>query len=273
MRADLLLSGRLDAWLAPAEPPPLWLFVHVPKTAGSSLVADLEDVVPHYRSIHIDHTDRSRPGPERYDIATEEFLRVQGTSPARIASGHVQWRQVARIIAGVPGVRLVTMLREPKARLVSDYLYQRSPMHPLADEVKSRIPDFDAFLELKGQRNRTARHLVPKRLIDEGDPGPILAHIRARFAFVGIQERYELCFRALTARLGRQMRPTARKRVNDGAAEEKAAALARLEVPEVQARLAELNAVDLAIYEDVARAWDAIATQMSERLDAEMVGV
>ena len=34
-----LLAGRFDAWLAPREAPPLWLFVHVPKTAGSSLAA------------------------------------------------------------------------------------------------------------------------------------------------------------------------------------------------------------------------------------------
>ena len=270
MKAELLLSGRLDAWFAPAEPPPLWLFVHVPKTAGSSLAADVAGIVPPYRSIHIDHTDRSRPGPERFDTATEAFIQAQETSPARVASGHVQWRHVARIVAAVPSVRLFTMLREPRARLVSDYLYQRSPMHPLAAEVKARIPDFDAFLELRGQQNRAARHLAPRRLIDAGDPAPVIAHIRSRFAFVGIQERYELGFRALTTRLGRQMRPAARKRVNEGAAEEKARVMERLDAPEVQARLAELNAVDLALYADVAKAWDVIAAPLAERLDAMM---
>jgi hypothetical protein len=269
MRAELLLSGRLDAWLAPADQPPLWLFVHVPKTAGSSLASDVAGIVPPYRSIHIDHSDRSRPGPERFDAATEDFIAQQATSPARIASGHMQWRHVARIIAAVPGVRLFTMLREPKARLVSDYLYQRSPMHPLAAEVKARVPDFDAFLELRGQQNRAARHLAPRRLIEAGDPTAVIAHVRTRFAFIGIQERYELGFRALTARMGRQMRPSARKRVNEGA-EEKASVMERLAKPEVQARIAELNVVDLAIYADIAKAWEAIATPLTERLDAMM---
>ena len=273
MRAELLLSGRIDSWLAPAEQPPLWLFVHVPKTAGSSLASDVAAIVPPYRSIHIDHTDRSRPGPERFDAATEAFIQAQESSPARIASGHVQWRHVARIIAAVPGVRLFTMLREPKARLVSDYLYQRSPMHPLAAEVKARIPDFDAFLELRGQQNRAARHLAPLRLIEAGDPAAVIAHIRSRFAFIGIQERYELCFRALTARLGKQIWPSARKRVNEGAGEERAAVMARLEAPEVQARIAELNAVDLAIYAEVTTAWDSIAVPLTERLDAMMAEV
>jgi len=267
MRAELLLSGRIEAWLAPAPPPPLWLFVHVPKTAGSSLAADIEEMLPAYRSIHIDHADRSRPGPERFDAATEAFLQ-EHAARTRFASGHVQWRQVARILAGVPGTRLFTMLREPHARLLSDYLYQRSPMHPLAGEVRQRIPDFDAFIELKGQRNRIARHLAPRRLIEEGDPAPVIAHILKRFAFVGVQERYELCFRALTARIGQVTRPGARRRVNEGEDEQREAAQARLADPALRARIAELNGVDIAIHAQVAAAWAGIAAPLEARLDA-----
>ncbi|WP_270938235.1 sulfotransferase family 2 domain-containing protein [Falsiroseomonas oryzae] len=272
--ARQLLAGRFDAWLAPGEGPPLWLFVHVPKTAGSSLGTDLAAMpaLQPYCNIHIDRTDRtdrSRTAPERYDDATEEFLAQHAAKPFRFASGHVQFRQVKRITDTVPGTRLFTMLREPVARLVSDYLYQRSPMHPLAEEVKARIPDFAAFVELKGQRNRIARHLLPPRVVTEGDVPAALEMLRNRFAFVGVQERYELGFRALTALLtGRPARPAARKRVNEGAAEEKAAVTASLRDPALQARIAELNAFDLRVHEAIAADWDRIAAPLAAWLDA-----
>ncbi|WP_372622114.1 hypothetical protein [Falsiroseomonas sp.] len=264
-----LFAGRFDTWLAPGPRPPLWLFVHVPKTAGSSLAADLAALIPPYRSIHIDHTDRSRPAPERYDIVTERFLEAQAAAPCRIASGHVQFRNVKRISDAVPGTRLFTMLREPVARLVSDYLYQLSPMHPLAAEVRARIPDFAAFVELKGQRNRIARHLLPPKVVADGDVAGGLDLLGKRFAFIGLQERYELGYRALTAlTAGRPSRPAARKRVNEGAAAEKAEVMQALEEPALRARIAELNAFDLGVHAAIAAEWDRIATPLDAWLAA-----
>ncbi len=271
MKADDLLSGRFDAWFAPARPVPLWFFVHVPKTAGSSLTADLAPIVAPYRSIHIDHADRSKPGPVRFDEATEAFVTAQAILPARFASGHVQYRNVERILQAVPGTRLFTTLREPVARLVSDFLYQRSPMHPLAEEVKRRIPDIDAFVELKGQRNRMARHLLPPRFAKSGDVAGAVRFLRMRYAFVGIQERYELGVRALSTRLGKQRLPSARMRVNEGAAEERAQALARVADPALRRRIEELSGLDIAIYAEIAGAWERIAAPLAARLD-EMAG-
>jgi hypothetical protein len=263
-----LLAGRFDAWLAPREAPPLWLFVHVPKTAGSSLAEDLAALIPPYRSIHIDHLDRARPAPERYDAATEAFVAAQQRAPCRFASGHVQFRHVQRILAALPGTALFTMLREPVSRLVSDYLYQRSAMHPLAAEVRARIPDFAAFVELKGQRNRIARHLLPPRMVQEGDVAAGLNALRNRYAFVGVQERYALGYRALTTLLaGRPASPAARKRVNDGAAEEKEGVMHALEDAALRARIAELNAFDLGIYQAIAADWDLIAERLARFLD------
>jgi hypothetical protein len=267
MSCDLLFSGRFDAWLAAAPKPPLWLFVHVPKTAGSSLSADLAPQIGPYRSIHIDHSDRERTGPERFDIAVEGFLAGLAHERVGFVSGHILQRHVARIQAAVPGTALFTMLREPTARLVSDYLYQRSSMHPLAAEVRARVPDFDAFLELRGPRNRAARHLVPLPLVKAGDAERAIAHVRRNFAFVGVQERYALSFRALTAMFGQSRLPGERKRVNEEAQEERAAILARLEQPAMQARIRAENAVDFALWQHFAGAWDAVAAPLAAHLD------
>ncbi len=265
----LLFGGEFGAWIATAgQPvPPLWLFVHVPKTAGSSLAADLASHLAPYRSIHIDHLDQDRPAVERFDIAVDQALVAHAAAPFRFASGHVQYRHVERMRRAVPGMRLMTMLREPSARLVSDYLYQRSPMHPLAAEVRRRVPDFEAFLALKGPRNRMARHLLPAALIEAGDTAAAIAQIERDFAFVGVQERYALCFRALTAMLGRSRAPGESKRVNSAAAEERADIAARLKEPDFAARIAAANAMDVALWRYFAARWDAIAAPLEAWLN------
>lgn len=256
-------DGDFEAWLAALQPPPpLWLFVHVPKTAGSSLTSDIAAGLRPYRSLHIDHLDRARPAMQRYDTAVEQALAAWREAPFRFASGHVQQRHVARIVQGIPGTRLFTMLREPAARLVSDYLYQRSPMHPLAEEVRRRVPDFDAFLDLPGQRNRTARHLVPKPVLDSGDAEAAIAHVEAHFAFLGLQEHYSASFSALTRMLGQARAPAARLRVNSAAAPERAEIAARLADPALSARIAAANAMDLALYRHFAARWQDIAPRL-----------
>ncbi|MGX9964985.1 hypothetical protein ACVFYP_16775 [Roseomonas sp. F4] len=254
-------AGDFDRWVA-ASDPPLWLFVHVPKTAGSSLTSEISQHLRPYRSLHIDHLDRSRPAMLRYDTAVEEALEAYGAAPFRFASGHVQQRHVARLMQGVPGARLFTLLREPAARLVSDYLYQRSRMHPLAEEVRRRIPHFDAFLDLPGQRNRAARHLVPKPIVDAGDAAAAIAHVEANYAFLGLQERYALSFRALTRMLGQGRPPQARLRVNDAANAERIEISARLADPELMGRMAELNGMDWALYRYFAARWDSVARRL-----------
>jgi hypothetical protein len=265
MSLERLLAGDLAGWLA--DPPPaFWLFVHVPKTAGSSLTAELSQELTPYVSLHIDHLDRSRPGPVRFDAVVERFLAAQPARPPRFASGHILWRHASRIASERAGTALLTLLRDPVARHVSDYLYQRSAQHPLWREFQSKVPDFAAFLELPGPRNRAARHLLPEAMIRAGDPAAAIAHVRRHFAFVGVQEQYALAVRLLTARLGTARAPTARKRVNEEAAAERAATLAALQDPALRARLLADNAMDVALHRHFAAAWDRAAPALEAAL-------
>ena len=265
MTLSLLFDGAFEAYAEAARRDAgLWLFVHVPKTAGSSLGSELAQLAPPYHNIHIDHLDRDRPGPERFDAAVARFLdAARGAAPPfRSASGHLQYRHMEAIRTALPGVRPVTMLRHPMRRLVSDYRYQRSPMHPLHAEVAERAPDFRTFLDMRGPQNRMAKALVPMPMIRRGKVREAVAHVMDRFTFVGLQEHYALSFRLLTTLVGgTPVAPTERRRVNEDGAPV-------VITPELEALARERNAMDWAIHDAVAERFTAIAERASAWLDA-----
>jgi hypothetical protein len=259
---NTLLDGRFEDYVETTRRgAKLWLFVHVPQTAGSSLSGEFSSELKPYFNLHIDHMDRAKPAKERFDDKVAEFVEAAKTRNFRSASGHI-WQQHAQTIRkAIPGVRQVTLLREPAARVLSDYNYQRSPMHPLHEEVIARTPDFMSFAEQPGPRNRMARHLVPMAMIRQERLEDAVEHVRRTFAFIGLQERYDLYFRLLTLLTqGRVKQPGDKKRVNE--AKEKSAL-----TDEQLERVRELNRVDFAIYDAVAGWLGAIEEDLAAWLD------
>lgn len=257
-----LLDGRFDEYLETTRRGArLWLFVHVPKTAGSSLSGEFSSELKPYFNLHIDHMDRARPAKERFDDKVAEFIEAAKTRNFRSASGHIWQQHALAIRKAMPGVRQITLLREPAARVLSDYNYQRSPMHPLHEEVIARTPDFMSFAEQPGPRNRMARHLVPMAMIRQERLEEAVEHVRRTFAFIGLQERYDLYFRLLTLLTqGRIKEPGDKKRVNE--AKEKSAL-----TDEQLAQVRELNRVDFAIYDAVASWLAPIEANLAAWLD------
>jgi hypothetical protein len=251
MLMDLLFEGRFEEYLEAAALPPegLCLFVHVPKTAGTSLRAELARLLRPDANIVVDYTDTDRSFHERMDEAVARFLAPGPARPPRFASGHILERHVRRISAARPGTRLVTFLRDPVARVVSDYRYQRSPRHPVHAEFAARVPDLASYIDLRWEANKMAQHLVPAELVQAGDPARCVDFVMRHYAFIGVQEFYALSFRALTALLGAPGWPSIRENVNGEDPSERA-------VPdELAARIRAANALDDAIYQHVLRGW------------------
>lgn len=262
MLMELLFAGRFDDWLREAaigEEP--CVFVHVPKTAGTSLRTELARRLQPDVNIAVDYADTSRSFQARMDEAVDAFLvRAKAAPPPRFASGHLLGRHVLRIAAALPGARFVTLLRDPVARVVSDYRHQRSPRHAVHRDFIRRVPSFDAYLELPSEHNKAAQHLVPPAVLQRGDAAECVAHVMRRYAFVGVQEMYPLCFRALTALLGSPAWPELRENVNrddDGVQEVP---------PGLAARIRAANALDCAIHDAVLPRWQAQAAALAGRL-------
>jgi hypothetical protein len=221
---------------------PLWLFVHVPKTAGSSLTAEAQAILKPSFNIDIDHTDTTRTYQAKFDAAVSEFVTKYATAHHRFCTGHINARQVEMIRAGIPDVRCFTMLRNPLARIVSDYRYQRSTMNTAREHFIATTPDFETYIARKHVHNKISLNLAPRELVLAGDVAGCVDYILNAYAFVGLQEMYPLSLRTLTTLMGEMRLPEAAVRVNKSTDD-----VVELH-PELDRRLRELNAVDLGVH-------------------------
>ena len=204
-----LYDGKFAAYFASlGDRDLLWLFVHVPKTAGSSFNAELKPLLRPNHHVFIDYAEtETRPYHQLYDEAVDRFIaeaqqHAQGPDALRYATGHINGAQVERIQAAVARVRPVTLMRQPVSRFVSDYRYQRSSMHPGNEKFRRDFPTIEDYLGQKGEWNKTATYLIPPELRHAGDEQACIEHVLQRYAFVGIQEMYPLSLRMVTTLAG-----------------------------------------------------------------------
>jgi limonene-1,2-epoxide hydrolase len=257
----LLFEGSFQAYFRAASLASApCVFVHVPKTAGTSLRREIAALMQPDVNIVVDYTDTARSFHERIDAAVDEFLLRHAEEPVRFASGHIFARHVERIAAATPDTRFVTFLRDPVSRVVSDYLYQRSPKHPPHEEFAARVPDLDTYLTLPSERNKMAEHLVPRDMMIAGDTEACVRYLLSAYAFIGVQELYPLGFRALTRLVGTASWPKVRENVGSGDEAERAVP------PDLAERVRAANPIDVALYEAVAPRWARVREALAKHL-------
>ena len=133
-----LFAGDFDRYFDEASAgDPLWLFVHVPKTAGSSMEVEMSSILKPNGHIEIDYTDTSKTYQVLFDEAVQRFVARHQTEPYRFATGHIVARHTDMLRAAIPNLRCFSMLRSPVNRLISDYRYQRSSMNTAREEFHS----------------------------------------------------------------------------------------------------------------------------------------
>lgn len=221
-------------------PQATWLFLHIPKTAGSSFRSELARRLLPEANITVNYADDLRPHNVKMDEAIERFCARAQREPVRFASGHLLRPMMARIEARLPETRLVTMLRDPVARVVSDFRYQRTPQHPPYRAFIERFPRFEDYLEARESQNKMTEFL---RRAPDQSVAEIIDDIERSFAFVGITELYPLSFKLLMALLGDHSAPTVYERRTEDSDENRIDNLDAL-----TPRIREVNRVDMAIY-------------------------
>lgn len=128
------------------------IFVHIPKTAGSTIYYILENQYDKEKSYRIDG--------RRTTQAIDEFKRLfpEQRGKIRLLYGHMSFG----LHHHLPGkTSYFTLLREPIDRIISNYYYvKRTPVHHLHDRVvkeKIELKDFIPRIKSKGLNNLQVR--------------------------------------------------------------------------------------------------------------------
>ncbi|WP_118133407.1 hypothetical protein [Oceanicella sp. SM1341] len=234
----------------------LWFLHHIPKTAGSSLAQELSARLRPYRNMAIDYQPDTSFTGDMMSAAVTQFIESGMALKCRSASGHIFAPHVEQIAAAVPDVQFFTYLRHPLSRIVSEYRYCRTEMHPPWRNFIARYPTIDAFVDEPLEANKMSRYLFGTVKID---PEEAKERLFTRYAFVGLQERYPLSYLLMSRMMWGGSAPEARSRVTPSTEENEVEMTADL-----HARIMENNALDLYLYKAVSAVYAEIATEAWE---------
>ncbi len=221
-----------------------WTFIHIPKTAGSSFREEIANVRQPDYNLEVDYGSL-RPGQidEHFEEMKHQAIRrycQNYFSRTRFVSGHFLYRDIARY-RNFQSSKIISMLRDPLARLKSDFLHQTSTNHPQFEAARKRYPTFRHFIEEPGNQNLMYDHL--RR--DEADSyETTLVFVRQRYTWIGLQEAYNFSLKMLFMLFGMRIEP--RVRLREGDADSKNALIT---TPADEQAAQDRNATDYKLYQ------------------------
>lgn len=235
----------------------LWLFIHLPKTAGSSLQSQFARGLKPAFNIHVDYSQPRTTYAADFGHAVDLFLEAAKFRRFRFASGHIDIGMARRIRDELAPVRIFTFLRHPVARMVSEYRYQRTPAHPPHEEFKRRFPTIEQFIrEPRLQNGMSQRLVLPAESVAEA-----CARMEREFAFVGVLEAYDWCLGLLNQVSGADLEPEVVVRRTEDRDNEVVL------TPELEAEIAALNDQDLQLWAHFHERLIAARGRQSSELD------
>jgi hypothetical protein len=163
------------------------IFLHIPKTAGTTLNRIIEW---QYNPLSIFTID-----PYRIRATAERLKRLPEARRRRLrmVRGHLYYG----IHEFLPqGATYITMLREPVARFLSSYYFlQRRPLHPMHRKVKSEKIGIEDFIRLTPHRQNLQCSLIAgiksNGKFDDHALEIAKDNLVKSFSVVGISERFE----------------------------------------------------------------------------------
>ncbi len=220
----------------------LWFFLHIPKTAGSSFSTELPNHLIPYRNVEVDYTDHSRSFDDKLVHALEVFVSDMNWTSYRSASGHLPWELTSRLLHAHPSTRVISFLRDPVARVVSEYRYQRTPVHPDYHAFCARFDSLKSYVQWSGSQNQMTHFLFGSGHVPS--PDELIQHLGRNFTMLGLVEMYPLSFHAIFSCMGYpDLAPTEFQRRTSDTKDNKVDL-----TPDMVAMILEANHLDVAAY-------------------------
>jgi hypothetical protein len=207
--------------------------IHIPKTAGTSFRNVLKSV---YGDEHV----------VRFDISMRSVVRMnekpyfaKELPAAKVIHGHFFYKAIVNNFGIPEGCPVITWLRDPVQRVISNYYYLESRLIDMLQEKKRDLQILERmqrslveFARIEMNRNRQSKQLRGVTL--------------DKLAFVGIQEYFETDIKILAGILKWNKMP-------DALFHNKTKSI-RAEIPaEVEEEIQQLNRGDVELYEEALR--------------------
>jgi len=223
-----------------SAPDYLWIYIHIPKTAGSSFASELSILRQPYRNIHVDYEDKTTPHDVKLERVVDQFILDNRTTQFRACSGHLSMRHVNKIREAFPRSRVISILRNPVERVISDFRYARTPSHPPYKEFINQFPTIESYVDSPASQNKMFRFLAPdpEMRMDE-----LFEFFDERVSFVGLMEMYPMTFNIVMQLLGLNRLPTSHKRKTEPTKYNQV-----IRTPELLKRIKEANTRDFAMF-------------------------
>lgn len=163
------------------------LFIHIPKTAGVSVGKSLQQGFDGFHGVQWDDVPRS------FRQATRTATYVQSTERKRqVIMGHFGWPEMQVWRNHEMPLKCGTILRDPLARLVSNYNYNCSEVHPDNQRFKSKFPTLASYAEQMPFDPQLTQAIG---LLDSFETA--LKKFVAHYTFLGVTERLSRSLRHL----------------------------------------------------------------------------
>jgi sulfotransferase famil protein len=253
-------------------------FVHIPKTAGATVITMFASAYSKERVSKVGNYLRNpQKGMRKVRRVRREWDRASDGTGARISAGHTPYCILQEVMP--LRTRYVTFLRDPVARVLSHYyrhIHRQQPER--AGRIKKRpgarmraesLEMALVEMRLPQIRNLATRFLCTHQSPDEDLPPAALDEAKAnlrRFAFVGIQERFDESAALMQRELGMELVPYLSRHVSSGRPEARETSVEDRELIEEHNRLdMELYAFAVELFErQVAAAGESLAADVEE---------
>jgi len=117
------------------------LFVHIPKTAGVSIGKSFQSTFDKFHGVQWDNIGPSFRQSTRLAAYGQSHQELR-----QVIMGHFGWREIQLWRNHEMGIKVGTIFRDPVERMISNFNYNRSNVHPGHEAFNKQFPTIEGYV-------------------------------------------------------------------------------------------------------------------------------